>query len=229
MDINRILAATDHTLLAQSSTLKEIYSICDEAIEFKTASICIPPFYVTAAAEYCAGRMPVCTVIGFPNGYATTATKVFETKDAIGHGADEIDMVITVGALKDRRYREILHEIKDIKTACGDRILKVIIEACLLTDDEKMRMCEIVTDAKADFIKTSTGFSTGGATADDLRLFKKYLGPSVRIKAAGGIKNLDIAMEFLDIGAARLGSSSIVKMVKAFNLDAEPSTTSGGY
>ena len=229
MDIRRILDATDHTLLAQSSTLKEIHAICDEAIEYGTASICIPPFYVAAAADYCAGRMPVCTVIGFPNGYATTATKVFETKDAIAHGAEEIDMVIPVGALKDRRYREILHEIRDIKAACGEKILKVIIEACLLTDDEKMRMCEIVTDAKADFIKTSTGFSTGGATADDLRLFKQYLGPQVRIKAAGGIKNLDIAMEFLDIGASRLGSSSIVKMVKAYNTEAEPLTTAGGY
>ncbi|MHB1453114.1 MAG: deoxyribose-phosphate aldolase [Saccharofermentanales bacterium] len=229
MDIKRILAATDHTLLAQTSTLKEIHAICDEAIGYGTASICIPPFYVAAAASYCAGRMPVCTVIGFPNGYATTATKIFETKDAIAGGADEIDMVIPVGALKDRRYREILHEITAIKAACGSRILKVIIETCLLTDDEKMRMCEIVTDAKADFIKTSTGFSTGGATADDLRLFKQYLGPHVRIKAAGGIKSLEIAEEFMNIGASRLGSSSIIKMVKAYNLESGASPTSAGY
>lgn len=228
MDIRRILSATDHTLLSTAATRKEIYGICDEAITYGVASICIPPLYVADAVAYCAGRMPVCTVIGFPNGYMTTETKTFETRDAIAKGADEIDMVIPVGALKDRRYREILHEIAGIKAVCGDRILKVIVETCLLTDDEKMRMCEIVTDARADFIKTSTGFSTGGATADDLRLMKRYIGPAVRIKAAGGIKSLAVAEEFLDIGAARLGSSSLIRMVREEH-EGHRATTPVGY
>ncbi len=214
MDIGKILAATDHTLLSQTATAGEILALCGEAIEYGTASVCIPPMYVPAAAEYCAGRMAVCTVIGFPNGYMTTAAKVFETNDAIAGGADEIDMVIPIGALKERRYREILREIREIREACGEKILKVIIETCLLTDDEKMRMCEIVTDARADYIKTSTGFSTGGATAEDLRLMKQYVGPSVKIKAAGGIRSLETAWEFLGIGASRLGSSSIIRMVR---------------
>lgn len=212
MDIQRILKTVDHTLLSQTATWDQIRTLCDEAILYHTASVCIPPYYVARAREYCAGNMQVCTVIGFPNGYHTTAAKVFETSDAIHDGADEIDMVIPICALKDGRDGFILDEIKQIRQACGNRILKVIIEACLLTEDEKIRMCHIVTESGADFIKTSTGFSTGGATRADLLLFKQYIGQNVRIKAAGGIKSLEVAEDFLDLGVSRLGSSSIIKM-----------------
>lgn len=211
--MERILHAVDHTLLKQTATLAEIRTLCDEAIAYRTASVCIPPFYVKEAKSYCLDRMAICTVIGFPNGYQTTDTKLFETADAISSGADEIDMVIPICALRDGRDDQVLKEIERIKAECRDRILKVIIETCLLTEDEKIRMCGIVTTAKADFIKTSTGFATGGATREDLLLFKKHIGPDVRIKAAGGIKSLAVAEDFLSIGASRLGTSSIIKLV----------------
>ena len=214
MELNKILAAVDHTLLSQSATWEQIKQICDEGIEYKTASVCIPPSFVKRAKEYVREKLAICTVIGFPNGYSTTATKVFETKDAVANGANEIDMVINIGDLKDRHYDDILNEIKEIKAACGSKILKVIIETCLLTDDEKIKMCQIVTDAGADFIKTSTGFSTGGANEADLRLFAANVGKVVRIKAAGGIKNLETAELFMEIGATRLGTSSIVRLAK---------------
>lgn len=213
MDIRKILAAVDHTLLAQTSTWEQIKKLCDEGIEYKTASVCIPPSYVKRAREYVGNRLAICTVVGFPNGYSTTAAKVFETKDAIANGADEIDMVINIGDLKNRHYDAILDEIKQIKSVCGNRILKVIIETCLLTEDEKIKMCEIVTASGADFIKTSTGFSTGGANETDLRIIAANIGGNVRIKAAGGIKSLETAELFMEIGASRLGSSSIVKLI----------------
>lgn len=215
MDIKKILAAVDHTLLSQTATWEQIKKICDEGIEYKTASVCIPPSFVKRAKEYCGEKLTICTVIGFPNGYSTAAAKVFETEDAIANGADEIDMVINIGDLKDKRYDAVLNEIKSIKSACGGKILKVIIETCLLTDDEKIKMCEIVTDAGADFIKTSTGFSTGGANEADLRLFAANVGKGVKIKAAGGIKSLETAELFMETGASRLGTSSIVKLVKS--------------
>lgn len=214
MDQQKILAACDHTLLLQDATWDEIKVICDDAKKYKTASICIPPCYVRKAAEYLKGEIPVCTVIGFPNGNMTTASKVFETKDALENGADEIDMVINIGMLKAREYDYVLSEIKEIKAACGNHILKVIIETCLLTEEEKIKMCEIVTESGADFIKTSTGFSTAGATFDDIALFKKYVGLDVRIKAAGGISSMEDAEHFMELGADRLGTSRIVKMVK---------------
>lgn len=214
MDIGRILAAVDHTLLNQTASMNEVLLLCDDAIFYKTASVCIPPFYVEAAKNHCLDKMAVCTVIGFPNGYQTTAVKAFETADALRNGADEIDMVITIGALKDKKYDFILDEIKQIKSICGEKVLKVIIETSLLTDEEKVRMCYMITEAKADFIKTSTGFSTGGATIEDILLFKKHIGPTVKIKAAGGIKSLEAANEFLDLGVSRLGSSSIIKLVR---------------
>lgn len=214
MEINEILKHVDHTLLLQGSTWEEIKQICDDAMKYGTASVCIPPSYVKEAAEYMAGKIPVCTVIGFPNGYMTTATKEFETKDAIANGAVEIDMVINIGWLKDKKYDLIEEEIKTLKAACGDKILKVIIETCLLTDEEKIKMCEIVTAAGADYIKTSTGFSTAGATFDDIELFSKNIGPNVKMKAAGGISSLDDAEKFLALGADRLGTSRIIKIVK---------------
>lgn len=219
MELNKIFAAVDHTLLTQNATWEQIKQICDEGIEYKTASVCIPPSFVKKAKEYAGEKLAVCTVIGFPNGYSTTATKVFETKDAIGNGADEIDMVINIGDLKDKHYDNILNEIKEIKAVCGSKILKVIIEACLLTDEEKIKMCQIVTEAGADYIKTSTGFSTGGATEADLRLFVANISKGVRIKAAGGIKSLETAELFMEIGASRLGTSSIVKLAK--NIEAQ--------
>lgn len=215
MDKEKILAACDHTLLLQGSTWDEIKVICDDAMKYKTASICIPPCYVKAAYEYMGGKIPVCTVIGFPNGNMTTATKVFETKDALKNGAEEIDMVINIGMLKAGEYDYVLNEIKEIKQACGDHILKVIIETCLLTDEEKIRMCELVTKAGADYIKTSTGFSTSGATFDDVKLFKEHVGKNVKIKAAGGISSLEDAEKFMELGADRLGTSRIVKIIKA--------------
>lgn len=193
---------------------EQIKKVCDEGIEYKTASVCIPPCFVKRAKEYACGKLAICTVIGFPNGYSTTEAKIFETKDAIANGADEIDMVINLGDLKDKCYDAILEEIKSIKAACGSKILKVIIETCLLTDEEKVKMCEIVTNSGADFIKTSTGFSSGGANEADLRLFAANIGKDVKIKAAGGIKNLETAELFMEIGASRLGTSSIINLIK---------------
>lgn len=215
MELKEILNHVDHTLLKQEATWEQIKAICDDGMKFNTASICIPPAYVKECADYCAGRISVCTVIGFPNGYNTTACKVFETADAVKNGADEIDMVINIGWLKDKRYDDIIKEIKEIKKACGDKILKVIIETCLLTDDEKKEMCRIVTNAGADFIKTSTGFSTGGATFEDIKLFSENIGEGVKMKAAGGIASLDDAEKFLDLGAERLGTSRVVSIAKS--------------
>ncbi len=215
MDVKKILGMCDHTLLLQTSTWEEIKQICDDAIKYETASICIPPCYVKQARDYMGDKMKITTVIGFPNGNCTTATKVFETRDAIKDGADEIDMVINVGRLKAKEYDAVRSEIEEIKAACEGHILKVIIETCLLTDEEKIKMCEIVTEAKADFIKTSTGFSTAGATFDDVALFAKHVGPDVQIKAAGGIGSLEDAEKFIELGATRLGTSRIVKIVKA--------------
>ncbi len=214
MDINKILAACDHTLLLQDATWDEIKVICDDAKKYGTASVCIPPCYVRAAKEYLKDDVAICTVIGFPNGNMTTETKVFETKDALENGADEIDMVINIGMLKAGEYDYVLNEIKQIKEACGSHILKVIIETCLLTDEEKVRMCELVTTSGADYIKTSTGFSTAGATFDDVRLFSEHIGDNVKIKAAGGISSLEDAEKFMELGADRLGTSRIVKLVK---------------
>ena len=214
MDNKEILKMVDHTLLLQTSTWEEIKQICDDAMKYGTASVCIPPCYVKQASEYMGDKMAVCTVIGFPNGNCTTAAKVFETQDAIANGAKEIDMVINVGQLKARNYEYVLNEIKEIKSACGDKILKVIIETCLLSEDEKIKMCEIVTEAGADFIKTSTGFSTAGATFEDVQLFAEHVGDNVRIKAAGGIASLDDARKFIELGATRLGTSRIIKIIK---------------
>lgn len=214
MNIEKILAACDHTLLLQGSTWEEIKGICDDAIKYKTASICIPPCYVRAARNYAKDQLTICTVIGFPNGNMTTETKVFETKDALNKGADEIDMVINIGMLKAGDYDYVLNEIKQIKEACGDHILKVIIETCLLTEAEKIKMCEIVTASGADYIKTSTGFSTSGATFDDVKLFSEHIGKNVKIKAAGGISSLEDAEKFMELGASRLGTSRVVKIVK---------------
>ena len=201
--------------MLQTATWDEIRQICDDAIKYQTASVCIPPCYVKQAYDYMQGKMAVCTVIGFPNGNTTTGTKEFETKEAIANGASEIDMVINIGWLKDKKYDLIEEEIRTLKAACGERILKVIIETCLLTDEEKVKMCQIVTDAGADYIKTSTGFSTGGATFDDIALFAKNIGPDVRMKAAGGISSMDDAEKFLSLGADRLGTSRIIKIVKS--------------
>lgn len=213
MDNKTILSTVDHTLLKQTATWEDIKIICEDAMKYEVASVCIPPSFVKQAKEFVGENMQVCTVIGFPNGYNTTAVKVFETKDAIENGADEIDMVINLSHLKDGKFDEITEEIRNIKKACGDKILKVIIETCLLTNEEKVAMCKCVTDAKADFIKTSTGFSTGGATAEDIVLFKENIGKDVLIKAAGGIKDLDTAKDFINKGSVRLGTSSIIKMI----------------
>ncbi len=214
MNAKHILEKVDHTLLTQGATWEEIKVILDDAISYGTASACIPPSYVKQAKEYVGDRLKICTVIGFPNGYMTTATKEFETKDAIVNGADEIDMVINIGWLKDKKYDLLENEIRVLKAACESRILKVIIETCLLKDDEKVKMCEIVTAAGADYIKTSTGFSKAGATFADVELFAKHVGANVKIKAAGGISTLDDANEFMKLGADRLGTSRIVKIVK---------------
>lgn len=214
MNRKELCATVDHTLLKQTATWKEIQALCDDAIAFGTASVCIPPCYVRQAHEYVQGKMAICTVIGFPNGNNTTASKVFETRDAIENGADEVDMVINIGMLKAGEKEYVEDEIRRIKAAAGDKILKVIIETCLLTDEEKNAMCEIVTRAGADFIKTSTGFSTAGATFADIELFAKHVGPNVKIKAAGGISTLEDAEKFLDLGASRLGTSRIVKLLK---------------
>ena len=214
MNQKEILAMVDHTLLLQTATWEEIKAICDDGIKYETASVCIPTCYVKQAKEYVGDNCKICTVIGFPNGNYTTNTKVFETKDAISNGADEIDMVINIGMLKAKEYDYVLDEIKAIKEACGDKILKVIIETCLLTEEEKIKMCEIVTEAGADFIKTSTGFSTAGATFADVELFAKHVGPKVKIKAAGGISSMEDAEKFIELGASRLGTSRIVKLIK---------------
>ena len=214
MNMEKILSACDHTLLLQGSTWDEIRGICDDAIKYKTASVCIPPCYVKPARNYLGDKAAICTVIGFPNGNMTTETKVFETRDALNNGADEIDMVINIGMLKAGEYDYVLNEIKAVKEACGDHILKVIIETCLLTEEEKIRMCELVTASGADYIKTSTGFSTGGATFDDVKLFAGHIGPNVKIKAAGGISSLEDAERFMELGASRLGTSRVVKIVK---------------
>jgi deoxyribose-phosphate aldolase len=215
MDIKLILSKVDHTLLGQDSTWAQIKEICEDAIQYGTASICIPPSFVKRAKEFVGGRMKVCTVIGFPNGYATTEVKVFETENAVKNGADEIDMVINLGALKEGDEAFLEHEIKAVKTACSGRVLKVIIETCLLTDAEKMTMCRIVTNAGADFIKTSTGFSKGGATFEDVKLMRAHVGPEVKVKASGGIASLEDAEEYVRLGAERLGTSRIVKILKA--------------
>ena len=218
MDIRKILGKCDHTLLLQTAAWEEIRALLDDAIRYQTASVCIPPCYVKQAADYAAGRMAICTVIGFPNGNHTTACKVFETKDAVNNGADEIDMVINVGQLRSGNEDYVLNEIREIKKACGEKILKVIIETCLLTREEKITMCRLVTEAGADYIKTSTGFSTAGATFEDVALFAQYVGPDVKIKAAGGISSIADAEKFIELGASRLGTSRIVKIVKAEKL-----------
>lgn len=214
MDIQNILAHCDHTLLSQTATWAQIRTVCDDGMHYRTASVCIPPCYVKRAKEYVGDRLKICTVIGFPNGYATTAAKVFETEDAVRNGADEIDMVINIGALKSGDDEYVLEEIRAVKAACGGKLLKVIIETCLLSEDEKIRMCRIVTESGAEYIKTSTGFSTAGATREDIKLFAKYIGPNVHMKAAGGIASLEDAQDFLDLGASRLGTSRIVKAAK---------------
>ena len=231
MDVKNILAHCDHTLLKQESTWAQIKEVCDDGLKYGCASVCIPASFVKQAADYVGnelkictvigfpkryvnGQMKICTVIGFPNGYTTTAVKVFETEDAIRNGADEIDMVINIGWVKDQRWDEVLAEIKAIKASCQGRILKVIVETCLLTEAEKIKLCELVTESGADYIKTSTGFSTGGATREDVALFKAHIGPGVKIKAAGGISSLQDAEDFMALGADRLGTSRIVKLVK---------------
>lgn len=213
-EIQEILARVDHTLLRQTAAWEEIQRICEEGMEFHTASVCIPPCYVREARAFLGDRLPVCTVIGFPNGSSTMASKVFETEDAVQNGAAEIDMVISIGHVKAGNYGYVEKEIREIKQACQGRILKVIIETCLLTEEEKIRMCQVVTEAGADFIKTSTGFSAGGATREDIALFKKYVGPQVRIKAAGGIKSFADARDFISLGASRLGTSRLVELAK---------------
>ena len=214
LDNKTILAAVDHTLLTQTATWAEIKQICDDGVAYGCASVCIPPSYVKQAADYLGDRLPVCTVIGFPNGYATSAVKVFETMDAIANGAKEIDMVINIGWVKDGRWDELLDQIRAVKEACGPLVLKVIVETCLLTEEEKVRLCQIVSDSGADYIKTSTGFSAAGATREDVALFRANVTPHVKIKAAGGISSLEDAEDFLKLGARRLGTSRIVKLVK---------------
>ena len=214
MDRKDIFKTVDHTLLTQTATWEEIRQICDDGMAYGTASVCIPPSYVEQAKQYVGDKLAICTVIGFPNGYMTTATKEFETKDAIAKGADEIDMVINIGWVKDGKYDLVEEEIRTLKKACGDKILKVIIETCLLTEEEKIKMCEVVTNSGADFIKTSTGFSKAGATFEDIALFAAHVGPNVRMKAAGGIASFDDAEKFISLGASRLGTSRIVKLAK---------------
>jgi len=214
MDINFILGHVDHTLLAPSATECEIITLCDDAIKYKTASVCISPSFVKFAKEYVKDQMQICTVVGFPNGYNTTSVKQNEAYDAILNGADEIDMVINIGWLKDKKHSEIEEEIRKIKSVCGFRILKVIIETCLLTDEEKITMCKIVSDSGADYIKTSTGFSNGGATFEDIKLMATHSAPHLKIKAAGGIRSFEDAEKFILLGAKRLGTSSLVKLIK---------------
>lgn len=219
MDIKEILGMVDHTLLLQTATWADIKELCDDAVTYKTASVCIPPCYVKQAAEYLCGKIKVCTVIGFPNGSHTTTAKVFETRDAVADGAEELDMVINVGMLKAKNYGYVLDEIRQVKEACEGGVLKVIIETCLLTKEEKVKMCELVTESGADYIKTSTGFSTAGAAFEDIELFAKYVGKNVKIKAAGGISSIADARRFIELGASRLGTSRIVKLVKQGGLN----------
>ena len=214
MDYREIMKHVDHTLLSQTATWDEIAVICDEAMEYGTASVCIPPAYVRQAKDYVRDAVDVCTVIGFPNGYQTTVVKAYETQDALDNGADEIDMVINIGWVKSRKYDLVEEEIRELKEICKDKILKVIIETCLLTEEEKIKMCKVVTDAGADFIKTSTGFSKAGATFEDVSLFREHVGKDVRIKAAGGISTLDDARVFLEIGADRLGTSRMIRLIQ---------------
>ena len=214
MDIKKILAAADHTLLTQTATWEEIRQLCDDGVTYGCASVCIPTSYVKQAADYLGDKLPVCTVIGFPNGYSTTMVKVFEAKEAIVNGAKEIDMVVNLGWVKDGLWNRVLEEIQAVKRSCGSLVLKVIVETCLLTQEEKIRLCQIVSDSGADFIKTSTGFSTAGATREDVALFQAHVAPHVKIKAAGGIATLQDAWDFLTLGAERLGTSRIVKLVK---------------
>ena len=213
-EIQEILAKVDHTLLAQNATWSEIQAICDDGIRYGCASVCIPASYVKQAAAYAAGKIAICTVIGFPNGYSSTSVKCFEAADAVKNGADEIDMVINIGWVKDGLYDQVLEEIRAVKAHCGGKLLKVIIETCLLTDEEKIEMCRVVSESGAEFIKTSTGFGGGGATREDIALFKAHVSPHVKIKAAGGIAGLDDARDFVALGADRLGTSRIVKTVK---------------
>ena len=219
MELKEILAKCDHTLLAQTSTWEQIKEICDDGMLYSTASVCIPASFVKQAKEYVGDKLAICTVIGFPNGYATTKAKCFMASDAVANGADEVDMVINIGWAKEGKWAEITDEIAQIKAACKGKILKVIIETCLLTDEEKIALCKCVTDAKADYIKTSTGFSTAGATFADVELFAKHIGPDVKIKAAGGISSLEDAEKFIALGASRLGTSRIVKIAKGLKND----------
>ena len=214
MELQEILNRCDHTLLKQESTWEQIKTLCDEGVKYHCASVCIPASFVKQADEYLDGKLKVCTVIGFPNGYSTTAVKAFEAENAVRNGADEIDMVINIGWVKDQKWDSLLEEIKEVKLACAGRILKVIVETCLLTEAEKIKMCEIVSASGADYIKTSTGFSTAGATREDVKLFKEHVGPDVRIKAAGGISSIQDAEDFLALGADRLGTSRLVKIAK---------------
>lgn len=225
MEIFDILSKVDHTYLKQDATWKDITRICDEGVLFSCASVCIPPAFVSQAKEYVGEKIKICTVTGFPNGYTTNKVKCFESQEAVRNGADEIDTVINIGDLKSANYDKILNDLKDIKKSCEDRILKVIIEACLLSEYEKIKMCELVTESGADFIKTSTGFSTAGATREDIILFKKNVGKNVKIKAAGGIKTLDDAIEFINLGASRLGTSRIIQIVKKDGFNNEENST----
>ncbi len=215
MEKKDVLKIVDHTLLSQTATWEEIRQILDDAMQFETASACIPASYVKRAAEYVGGKLPICTVIGFPNGYSTTAVKVYETKDAVANGAEEIDMVINIGDLKDKNYEAVEDEIRQVHEACGGKLLKVIIETCLLTEEEKIKMCEIVTKAGAEYIKTSTGFSAAGAVFADVELMREHVGKDVKIKAAGGIASFEDAEEFIRLGADRLGTSRLVKIMKS--------------
>ena len=228
MELSEILAKCDHTLLSQTATWAEIKGICDDGMKYKTASVCIPASYVRQAKEYVGDKLTICTVIGFPNGYATTASKCFMATDAVSNGADEVDMVINIGWVKDGKFDAVRDEIAAVKAACKGKLLKVIIETCLLTDDEKIAMCKAVTDAGADYIKTSTGFSKAGATFADVELFAKHIGPNVKIKAAGGISSLEDAEKFIELGASRLGTSRIVKLAKAMEAD-KTAANDGSY
>ena len=214
MEINQILSIVDHTLLKQESSWEQIRGICDDGMKYSTASVCIPPSFVKKAKEYVGDKLAICTVIGFPNGYSTTAVKCFETEDAVKNGADEIDMVINIGWVKDKKWDELLAEIKAVKESCQGKLLKVIIETCLLTDEEKIKLCEIVSASGAEYIKTSTGFSTNGATREDVKLFAEHVQPGVLIKAAGGISSIKDAEDFMELGADRLGTSRLVKIMK---------------
>lgn len=219
MELKEILSKCDHTLLAQGATWEEIKQICDDGIKYGTASVCIPASYVKTAKEYVGDKLKICTVIGFPNGYSTTKTKCFETEDAVDNGADEIDMVINIGWVKDRKYDLVEDEIKQVKKSCKGKLLKVIIETCLLTEEEKIEMCKVVSSSGAEYIKTSTGFSKAGATKEDVMLMKKYVSPHVLIKAAGGISSIEDAEDFIKLGASRLGTSRIVKIAKNLEKD----------